>query len=48
MTEYKKLLAVRGLTDKEIAEMFGYKSHLAWLNSSARLRIITGIVQLIK
>ena len=46
MTEkYKSILRELNLTDADIAEMFGYKSAMAWYNSSAKERIEKGLVK---
>lgn len=44
---YRKLLKELGLTDTDIAKMFGYATAAAWRNSSAKERIEKGITELV-
>ncbi len=41
--EFKEIKKELGLTNKDIAKMFGYKNVLAYTNSSAKKRLELGL-----
>jgi len=44
--KYKRLKKRLGITDKDVAKMFGYASLPSFSNSSGRIKIVEGIVSL--
>lgn len=43
MSNYKEIKKALQITDAEVAEAFGYKSKVAFANSSAKKRIEAGL-----
>lgn len=47
-TEYKKIKKQLGITDANVAKMFGYSSVHSFRNATRRNQIVRGIIELSK